>query len=40
MVAGNFVKGLVVKGFVGAVVAALAIAAVGWLVAWGVSLLV
>ena len=30
MVAGNFVKGLVVKGFTGAVIAALAIAAVGW----------
>lgn len=40
MAAGNFVKGLVVKGFNGAVVAALAIAAVGWLISWGVSLLV
>jgi len=40
MVAGRFVKGLVVKGFTGALVAALAIAAVGWLIAWGVSLLV
>jgi len=40
MAAGNFVKGLVVKGFTGALVAAVAIAAVGWLVAWGVSLLV
>ena len=40
MVAGNFVKGLVVKGFTGAVIAALAIAAVGWLITWGVSLLV
>ena len=40
MLAGNFVKGLVVKGFTGAVVAALAIAAVGWLIAWGVSLVV
>lgn len=39
MAAGNFVKGLVVKGFTGAVVAALAIAAVGWLIAWGVGLL-
>jgi len=38
--AGKFVKGLVVKGFTGALVAALAIAAVGWLIAWGVSLLV
>jgi putative membrane protein len=40
MVAGNFVKGLVVKGFVGALVAAVAIGAVGWLIAWGISLLV
>jgi putative membrane protein len=40
ILAGRFVKGLVVKGFTGAVVAALAIAAVGWLIAWGVSLLV
>jgi len=40
MAAGNFVKGLVVKGFTGAVVAALAIAAVGWLITWGLSLLV
>ena len=40
MAAGNFVKGLVVKGFTGALVAALAIAAVGWLITWGVSLLV
>jgi putative membrane protein len=40
MLAGNFVKGLAVKGFLGAVIAAVAIAAVGWLVTWGVSLLV
>jgi putative membrane protein len=40
MLAGNFVKGLVVKGFTGAVVAALAIAAVGWLIAWGLAQLV
>lgn len=40
MAAGNFVKGLVVKGFTGAVVAAFAIAAVGWLITWGLSLLV
>jgi len=33
MAAGNFVKGLVVKGFTGALVAALAIAFVGWLIA-------
>jgi len=37
MAAGNFVKGLVVKGFTGAVIASLAIAAVGWLVTWGVA---
>ena len=40
MVAGNFVKGLVVKGFSGALVAAVAIAVVGWLIGWGISLLV
>lgn len=40
MVAGNWVKGLTVKGFTGALVAALAIAAVGWLITWGVGLLV
>jgi putative membrane protein len=40
MLAGRFVKGLVVKGFTGAVVAALAIAAVGWLIAWGLTQLV
>ncbi len=40
MAAGNFVKGLVVKGFTGAVIAALAIAAVGWLITWGLGLLV
>jgi putative membrane protein len=40
MAAGNFVKGLVVKGFTGALVAAVAIAAVGWLIGWGLSLLV
>jgi putative membrane protein len=40
LLAGRFVKGLVVKGFTGALVAALAIAAVGWLIGWGVSLLV
>jgi putative membrane protein len=39
LLAGRFVKGLVVKGFFGAIVAAIAIAAVGWLLAWGVSLL-
>jgi len=40
MLAGNFVKGLVVKGFTGALVAAIAIGAVGWLIGWGVSQLV
>jgi putative membrane protein len=40
LLAGRFVKGLVVKGFTGAIVAALAIAAVGWLAAWVVSLVV
>jgi putative membrane protein len=40
LLAGNFVKGLVVKGFMGALIASVAIAAVGWLVVWGVSLLV
>ena len=40
MLAGRFVKGLVVKGFTGALVAAIAISAVGWLIAWGISLLV
>ena len=40
MLAGNFVSGLRVKGFTGALIAALAIAAIGWLIAWVVSLLV
>ena len=40
MLAGNFVSGLRVKGFLGAVIAALAIGAVGWLLAWLVSLIV
>ena len=40
LLAGNIVKGLAVKGFLGALIAAVAIAAVGWLVVWGVSLLV
>src|SRR5512139_2860853 len=40
MVAGNWVKGLVVKGFTGALIAAIAIAVVGWLVVWGISLIV
>jgi len=40
LLAGNIVKGLAVKGFLGALIASVAIAAVGWLVVWGVSLLV
>jgi putative membrane protein len=40
MVAGNWVKGLVVKGFTGALIAAFAIGVTSWLVAWGVSLVV
>ena len=39
MLAGRFVKGLAVKGFTGALVAAVAISAVGWLVAWVVGLI-
>lgn len=39
MLAGRFVKGLVVRGFTGALVAAIAIAAVSWLITWGLSLL-
>lgn len=38
--AGSWVKGLRVKGFSGALIAALAIAAVGWLIAWGITQLV
>lgn len=34
MVAGNFVKGLEVKGFTGALVGAIALAIVGFLVEW------
>ena len=40
MIAGNFVSGLEVKGFTGALIGAIAIAAVAWLIAWGVGLLV
>jgi putative membrane protein len=39
MFAGNMVKGLVVKGFSGALIAAIAIAVVAWLVAWVVTLI-
>ncbi len=39
MLAGRFVKGLVVRGFTGALVAAVAIAVVSWLITWGLSLL-
>ncbi len=37
--AGNMVKGLVVKGFVGALIAAVAIAVVSWGINWVVGLL-
>jgi putative membrane protein len=40
LLAGRFVKGLAVKGFLGAIVAAVAIGVVGWLIAWGLSLLI
>jgi uncharacterized membrane protein YvlD (DUF360 family) len=40
MFAGNMVKGMVVKGFGGALVAAIAIAVVAWLIGWVVGLLV
>jgi putative membrane protein len=39
MFTGNMVKGLVVKGFSGALIAAIAIAVVAWLVAWVVTLI-
>lgn len=38
--AGSLVKGLRVKGFTGALIAAVAIAAVGWLIGSGINLLV
>ena len=38
MIAGGFVKGLVVKGFLGALVAAVAIAVVSWLLVWVLGL--
>lgn len=38
MFAGNSVKGLRVKGFVGALIAAVAIAVVSWLIDWGIGL--
>lgn len=38
--AGRWVKGLRVKGFLGALIGAVAISAVGWLLAWLVSTLV
>ena len=40
MVADKFLKGLKVAGFTGALIAALAIAVVTWLVSWVVGLLV
>jgi putative membrane protein len=39
LLAGRWVKGLVVKGFVGAIIAAVAIAVVAWLVSLGLGLL-
>ncbi len=40
MIAGGFVKGLVVKGFLGALVAAVAIAVVSWILVWVLALFV
>ncbi len=40
MFAGNMVKGLQVKGFTGALIAAIAIAVVAWLATWVIGLLV
>ena len=39
MVADNFVKGLKVHGFTGALIAAVAIAVVAWLINWVIGLL-
>ena len=39
MIAGNMINGLVVKGFGGAIVAAIALAVVAWLIAWLISLI-
>ena len=38
LLAGRFVKGLVVKGYVGAIIAAIAIGVVAWLLSWVLSL--
>ena len=38
MIAGRFIKGMVVKGFTGALVAAIAIGAVAWLIHWVLGL--
>ena len=40
MFAGNFVKGLEVKGFTGALVAAIALAVVGWIITWLLGLFI
>ena len=40
MTAAGWVKGLRAKGFSGALIASVVIAAVGWLIAWGVILLI
>ena len=37
--AGNFVSGFKVKGFSGAIIAAIAISVVNWIIAWGLTLL-
>lgn len=39
MAAANLVRGLAVRGFTGAFIAAVAIGAVGWLLGWSVNLL-
>jgi len=40
LAAGSWIKGLRVNGFSGALIAAFAIAAVGWLITWGITLLI
>ena len=39
MISDKFLPGMEVKGFGGAIIAALGIGVVGWLVTWGLSLL-
>lgn len=38
MISDKFLPGMEVKGFGGAIIAALGIGVVGWLVTWGLSL--